>query len=140
MPTWTTVQKVKSLTRKTVTDDDIDAAEATLATTHGLIPGVERKLSDRDAYFLSLATAYQAAWMTANPDLHERLDVNTASQDGQSATFGPDALVLAPLARRALRRLSWRGTRTIGGVPPATIVNVNDDDWEDANLPWRPVE
>lgn len=139
MPEWATVPQVKALTRKTVTDEDIDVAEGILATLHGLIPGVARKVSGRDAYFLRLATAYQAAWVVANPDLFERLDVSSAGQDGQSATFKPDALVVAPLARRTLKRLSWRGVRNIGPGRPARVVNVNDDDWEDAHLAWRAV-
>lgn len=139
MPTWTTVQQVKSLTGKAVTDATIDIAEGILATLHGLIPGVERTLTGRDRYFLGMTAAYQAAWVADQPDLFERLDVSSAGQDGQSAAFKADALVLAPLARRALKKLSWKGARAIGTVAPRRVLNVNDDDWEDEHLPWRAV-
>jgi hypothetical protein len=139
MGDWANAADVTTLTGRTATEADVAMAEATLATLHGLIPGVVRTITNRDRYWLKLATAYQAAWAVANPDLFERLDVTSASQDGQSANFKPDALVVAPLARRALKRLSWRGTRTIGPTPLGRVLNVNDDDWEDTHLAWRSV-
>lgn len=74
-------------------------------------------ITRRDLYWLRQAVAFQAAWLADTPDYLERNDVDSASQDGQSAAFKPDALVVAPLVKRALKRLSWRGTRSIRPVP-----------------------
>lgn len=71
----------------------------------------------RDLYWLRQAVAFQAAWLADTPDYLERNDVESASQDGQSVTLKQDALVLAPLARRAIKKLSWRGSRSIRPVP-----------------------
>lgn len=138
MAEWATVEQIKTLTGKTVTADQRVQAVATLELHIGLIEAVERPdISDRDRYFLKLATCYQAAWLAAQADLYERNDVSSAAQDGQSAAFRPDAHTLSPLARKAIKRLSWRGPRTLN-TPRAggRIVNVNSDEYEET-LPWR---
>lgn len=114
----------------------VDFAVLTRAE-HGAGGGPLREIDDRDRYFLRLATAYQVAFMHDNPDMFSRADVTDASQDGESASFrNPDAHLLAPLARKALRRLSWRsltlpGDRTRGRTP----INVNSEEYDDS-LPW----
>lgn len=111
---WCTVATVASLTGKTVTAVDRNLAAFAIELTTGLIESVKRTdMTRRDAYWLQQAVAFQAAWLSETPDYLERNDVSSASQDGQSVTLKPDALVLAPLARRAIKRLSWRGTRSI---------------------------
>lgn len=141
---WATIADVKTLTGSTVTQDDLDRALASLGVLIGLIPGVEREdISDRDRYFLKLAACYQAAWLQDNPDLFVGKDVASASQDGESATFRRDAHVLAPLARKAVRRLSWRGLRPVmlgGGSALERGVgglrDVNSEAFDDS-LPWE---
>lgn len=106
----------------TLTGVTVDAATRSLAAqavelSTGLIEGTldERvDIVDRDLYWLKLMCAYQAAWLVAQPDYLTRNDVATASQDGQAATGGTrDWLTLSPLARKASKRLSWRGTRSL---------------------------
>jgi hypothetical protein len=41
---------------------------------------------------------------------------------GQKVVYGPDALVLAPMARKCLRRLSWRGMRASTSTAASTPV------------------
>lgn len=111
---WATVADVATLTGKTVSQAQRDQAAATIELHTGAIEAVERTAtSDRDRYWLKLATCYQSAWLAAQADLFERNDVASAGQDGESATFRPDAHTLAPLARKAIKRLSWRGPRTL---------------------------
>lgn len=142
---WATPEQVTELTGITVTEADIIRATATLEVNVGLIQGVERvNIHDRDLYFLRLAVSYQAGWMSDHPDLFVREDVLSASQDGESATFrNVDAHVLAPLARKALRRLSWRGARAAlpgGGTPYLSDVSgdVTSESFDDS-LPWVPM-
>jgi hypothetical protein len=72
------------------------------------------RFSAKDRTWLSKAICYQAAWMDAQPDMFSRVDVSNLSQDGQSfTTRDSEALTIAPLARRALSRLSWKRTRTV---------------------------
>jgi hypothetical protein len=47
--------------------------------------------------------------MEGQPDLFTRMNVKQLGQDGLSATLSGDALTLAPLAHKALNRLSWMG-------------------------------
>jgi hypothetical protein len=135
---WATVIDVTKLTGKTVTQEQRDQAVATLETHIGLIEEVERTdVSDRDRYWLKLATCYQAAWLAAQADLFERNAVTSASQDGESATFTPDAHTLAPLARKAIKRLSWRGVRSLiikAGAPRQR--DVTSEAFDDS-LAWR---
>lgn len=141
MAEWATIADVQALTGRTVDEQARALAATSIALVTGLIEGVDRtRLSDRDRYFLKTAVCFQAAWIAAQPDYLERNAVASASQDGQSATMGnPDWLVLSPLARKALKRLSWRGTRTVSTEDRQRVIaNVNSDEYED-NLDWSPV-
>lgn len=137
---WATVSDVSSLVGATVTEAQIRQAVTSLEVQIGLIQDVPRtEIRDRDRYFLKIAVCYQAAWIAAQADLLERSLVTAASQDGESASFTMDSLTLAPLARLAIRRLSWKGRRTIGpGRAPSLPVNINSDEYEET-LNWRPV-
>lgn len=142
MAKWAETTDIASLVGVTVTEATRNLAAQSIEMHTGLIEAVARPaVSGRDLYWLKLAVCYQAAWITAQPDYLERLAVSSASQDGQSATAAnPEWLTLAPLARKAIKRLSWRGTRTRAaqGERPR-IVNVNDDDYEDSLPGWSTV-
>lgn len=140
MTEWATVAQVKSITGVTVTEDQRGIAARSLETMIGLIEEVDRPdLSDRDRYFLRLATAYQAAYVKDNPDLFTRSDVTSAAQDGESANFrNADAHILAPLARKSIRRLSWRALTRPGDRNPTKAVNVNSEEYDDS-LAWKPL-
>lgn len=144
---WATKDDVKSVTGKTVTDADVALATSGIELTTGLIAEVARPdITRRDLYWLRQAVCFQAAWVADAPDYLERNDVAAASADGQSANGQHgDWLILAPLARRALKRLSWRGTRSIRPVPvddrgrvrvPAYYVPLEA---HDDLTPWRPL-
>jgi hypothetical protein len=107
---WATVDDVKNLTRIVVTADDIEPAQAIIE----LFAGTTTEASDRgllsslNLRMLRWAVAYQAAWMSQHPDVFTNVDVTQVSQDGVSATLGHEnANLVAPLAQRCLRRLSW---------------------------------
>lgn len=115
---WATIAEIKTVTGMTVDEGTRNLAAASLELVTGLIEEVERSdISDRDRYWLRQAVAFQAAWISIQADYLERSDVSSVSQDGQSAQGNPDWLVLSPLARKAIKRLSWRGVRSI--VPAA---------------------
>lgn len=142
MTQWATVADVLTLTGKTVTEEQRRQAVGTLEIKTGLIEEVERPdISGRDRYWLKLATCYQAAWVAAQADLFERNDVSSAAQDGESAAYRPDAHVLGPLARTAIKRLSWRGPRTLitpRGTAASGARDVNSEVFDD-RLPWTSV-
>ncbi len=71
-------------------------------------------ISSRDLLSLKLATCYQAAWLPSQPDALTRVNVQSTTVDGESVRFGSEAQQnLAPLAIRALKNLSWKGSRTL---------------------------
>lgn len=141
---WATVAQIKTVTGLDVTEDDRNVAVSSLETMTGLIESIDRPdISDRDRHFLKLMCAYQAAFIADNPDLFSRADVTSASQDGESANFrNVDSHLLAPLARKAMRRLSWRALRALipgGGVPTTSHGrDVNSESFDDS-LDWSPV-
>lgn len=111
---WASIADIKNVTGKDVDATTRNLAAASVELTTGLIESVERSdISARDRYWLRQAVAFQAAWISIQADYLERSDVASVSQDGQSTQGNPDWLVLAPLARRALKKLSWRGVRTM---------------------------
>jgi hypothetical protein len=146
MPKWATIEDVANVTNVVVDQKAVDRAVATLETVTGLIESVDRPdISDRDRHYLKLMTCYQTAFMHDNPDIFSRADVVAASQDGESASFrNVDSHLFAPLARKAYRRLSWRGIRALlpgGGTATSatsTAVDVNSEAFDDS-LPWAPV-
>lgn len=136
---WATIASVQTATGRVVTQPTIDLAASVIEAKTGLIQAVERTdISDRDRYWLGQAVAFQAVWLLAQPDYLERNAVSSAAQDGQSATAAnADWLTLAPMARTCLKRLSWRGVRTIASTGSRRVVaNVNSDEYEET-LDWR---
>lgn len=137
---WATPESVTVITGRTVDEAGIARAAAVIESVTGLIESVMRpETTDRDLYWLKQATSYQAAWMLDNPDVFSRADVTSAGQDGESAAFrNVDAHLLAPLARKALRRLSFRQPNRAQVDAARAAVNVNTEEFDDS-LPWRPM-
>lgn len=112
---WATLEQITTLTGRAVTEQTRTLAVSAVELSTGLIEEVYRiDLTDRDRYWLRCAVAYQAAWLLTQSDYLERNAVASVSQDGQTATAGnADWLILSPLARKAIRKLSWRNPRVI---------------------------
>jgi hypothetical protein len=139
---WATVEDVKNVTGKTVDETTRGLAAQAIELSCGLIESVPRvNMTRRDAYWLRQAVCYQAAWLASTPDYLERNDVKNVNQDGASAEGGPDWLILAPLARRAVKKLSWRGTRTVRLANADGRLPVTDAyaEAQDERQPWRPL-
>lgn len=140
--TWCTVQDVQQLTGKTVTDEDVQQATGIIEmTSGGRVASMDpTTVTARNLDWLRRAVAYQAAFMVEYPDYFSRMDVSAFTQDGTSATIRPDGLVLSPLARRCLKRLSWRGVRTVTARPGAgTRLPAYTSEAYDDSLAWKPL-
>lgn len=148
---WATVAETLAYTRITVSQDTLDSAQAMIevfadVTEDSSDAGL---ISPKNLRLLKLAVAYQAAWMTNQPDLFTRSDVGLMTQDGISFT-SPHANsgIIAPMAKRALDRLSWRRNRN-QKIRPRIPNNFAAGDWsdptnddaslEDAQLGWEPL-
>jgi len=119
MDTWTTVEQATAITNQSLTTGDLSAANAILEIWVGVTPHLKDKLRPRDVRLLEKAEAFQAAWMKYKPALLERSDTDRVIQDTLQYDKGDrDMHVLAPLAKAAIQRLSWRSARTIDPLSP----------------------
>ena len=134
----TTPAEVETLTGSTVTEANITVASSIVEVHAGRNQDVWPHLKAADARTLKLAVAFQAAWLTAHPDALTRMDVDSMSQLDQSITpRAAESLTLAPLARRMLKRLSWRGIRSVPLTTDFQRTTPSDDDVADPY--WSPL-
>jgi hypothetical protein len=124
---WATISDTLSYTKITVDQGDVDSAQAVVE----LFADVTEASSDaglispKNLRLLKMAVAYQAAWATNQPDLYTRSDVGLMTQDGISFTSPhANSAILAPMAKRAIDRLSWRRNRS-QRIRPMQPNNVN---------------
>jgi hypothetical protein len=137
--TWATAADVASLTGATVTDPQLTQANAAIELHAGrLYVDAVTRTGTRDIEWMRRACAYQAAWMLAQPDMFTRLEMQAISATGRPVPIIASALTLAPLARRALNRVSWFRSRSLhvrspfqdGLGPLSTAIVDYDDDGE----------
>lgn len=130
---FVTPSEVSTLTGRTPSADTITLAETVMDVHAGRAQEVWPYLSDADQRTLRYAIAFQAVWLDAHPEAVSSMDVESASQLDQSVTpTDADALTLAPLARRVLRRLSWRrrsGSLTLTTAFQRDVVTEDDEEW-----------
>ena len=106
---WATVDDVDDFTGVTVTEAVLLRAQDIVELFSGTTYLATENISATNLRYLSRAVAYQAGWMSEHPDLYTHMDADSISQDGASMTPGNEnASLLAPLATRYLRRLSWK--------------------------------
>lgn len=142
---WATIANVATYTGVTVTQDDVDRAQALIelfadttetASDAGLI-------SPRNLRLLTMAVSYQAGWASEHPDVYTSTDVTSYSQDGASAQQAhANAHLLAPLAKRCVDRLTWRldPWRARPATPPMPPDSGSRDSAvRDDQYPWTPL-
>lgn len=116
---WATGADVVALTGSPANEELLAMAQAHIELAIGRTEALSTaEMSVRDLEWLRRAVAYQAAWLVGQADINTRLDVSQLAQDGMQATFKEDSLILAPLAKLALGRLSWRGRGRSISVQP----------------------
>lgn len=119
---WGTVPDTLARTGLTTTDAELTTASNVVELVTGCVYAFTALpangntiplLNKRDTYWMNAATAYLVPFIRDHVDYMTRMQAKSFSQDGQSVVLDGDSLVLPPLTRRALKRLSWRGTRTM---------------------------
>lgn len=142
MAALTTPALVLTATGKTVTTAQVATAQAMIGLLTGLdLDAVPLPYSARDVRALTRAVTWQSPYVAANPNLAADLgDIASASSNGNSVTYKegtPEARLLAPLARAALSRLSWKRSRSLRMVPAkptplrsqTLLIDGDDTDW-----------
>ncbi|MGW3421290.1 hypothetical protein [Streptomyces phaeochromogenes] len=147
---WATIAETLHITRTTVDQETIDAAQFLIeifadTTEEASDAGV---ISSTNLRYLKGAVAYQTAWMTAHPDQFTNTDFESFQMDGLSVTNRhANSMILAPMAKRCIDRLSWKRNRNtyirpMGGdrnyVP--TYLNTTNADLDDSRTDWRPLD
>jgi len=122
--TWATIADCTAVTGTTPTAETLALAQSMVEDYVDREPSVE--LTTRDAAALRKAVAYQAAWLPGQPDILSRVKAKSLSQDGMSVTFDHAAdQFLSPFAQRAIKRLSWMGTRSVWTGGPVAAGSLN---------------
>ena len=107
---WATVEQALGFTGLTTTPEALLVASSivTLYSEADFAQAANTILA-RDRYWLAMATSYQAVWMPMKPGLLQLRESHTdTSADGVRTSRRSDSdIMLAPLAARALRNLSW---------------------------------
>lgn len=109
---WATVGETLTYTKITVDQADIESAQFMVEIFADVTE--DATISSKNLRLLKMAVAYQAAWISDHPDIFTHVDVSTMLQDGvQFTNAHANAGLLAPMAKRAIDRLSWRRNRSI---------------------------
>jgi hypothetical protein len=139
---WASAQDVLNATGVSVTEPRLAQAQSDIEIFSNRIYADTARIRTRDLYWLGRAVARQAAWLVGQFGLETRLDATQIQQDQVSTTLTGDGLVLAPMAARALRRVSWMRSRTVhirsaveGAGPVGNVLSDAADD----QLGWTPV-
>ena len=141
---WTDTDTVLAVTGVEATDVQILTAQAAIEVMAGRTWADTARIRPRDLYWLGRAVAYQAVWGAQQVGLESRMDLTSSTQDGVSANMTGDAVVLAPMAARAINRLSWRRSRTLHVRSPfvdgSSNYGVNPlSDGSDDDMTWNPL-
>lgn len=118
---WSTPTRALNWTGETVTQPELDRAAGVIELYAGVVlEQPEASISPVDRRWLAQAEAYQAVWMRGKPGyLTQRESHTSTSADGVSVQRQADSqAMLAPLAARTLKNLSWLGTRSVNHGGP----------------------
>ncbi len=142
---WATLQDVETFTGVTVTTAQLMQAQAIIDMFAGRTYDAQPRTGTRDQYWLKLTVCYQTAWLTAQPDLFQRIDLAAITMGSRAVALKDDSLRIAPLAAKALSKVSWMRGRSLHVQAPFTdsyggLLNPNaDSSANDLAFPWYPV-
>jgi hypothetical protein len=112
--TWASVADVLAITGQGAETVDVAMASSVIDIYANRTEAASAGLHSRDLGWLKSATAWQCVWQKDQPGYSARSVVSSYSQDGVTVSHSAEwQIALAPLAARALKNLSWKGTRTM---------------------------
>lgn len=138
MATWASISETLAYTRINVEQEDLDSAQAMIELFADVIYEQSDKISTKNARLLKMAVAYQAAWITEHPDLFTHTDIQSINQDGIFYVHTHEnSYLIAPMARRALKRLSWMRNKSIRVRPSRNkLLNRRVIDGNNPDIDW----
>jgi hypothetical protein len=112
--TWATAADVQALTGQEVTDFQVDIANMIIESLAKRVYTVAaERTGSRDIEWMKRAVAFECVWLTGQPDFFTRLDINAFTEGRRTIMLEKGGLLLAPMAKMALRNVSWLRTRSI---------------------------
>ncbi len=141
---WATPDDVVDLTGRAASPESLALAHTLIEIFAHVTPeSTDASLvSTRNLRLLTQAVSFQAAWLDTHPDVLDTMDVEGISQDGLNAQYATaNAHLLAPLADRCIKRLSWmRAPLRIGRRRQAILDRGNRDSAvHDDRYAWTPM-
>lgn len=149
---WASTSDVRSITGESVTENELADAQNVIELYAGRT-FVGSKDNDsirpKDKVWLQKAVAYQAVWQRTQPGYNSRHAVKEVNQDGAQVIYAGSSepnntalIMLAPLAQRSLKNVSWMRSRTIRVKPPSyegPHPSYGDYKRNDDHPGWRPM-
>ncbi|MGC5565336.1 hypothetical protein ACPYPG_21210 [Streptomyces sp. FR-108] len=112
--TWCSLADVQAITGKTVTAEELAAGSSVITLYANRNPAAVTGLRVRDLYWLKQACAWQSLWQAQQPGYDQNSVVSGTNQDTVQVAYESEwNITLAPLAARALKNCSWKGSRTV---------------------------
>lgn len=143
---WATLVDVVDITRNTrATAEHLAMAASVIEIYSNRTVAASGTIGARDKRWLVTAECWQAAWLASQFGYDSRIAAESVTQDGVIVQHrGQHEEDLAPLAARALKNLSWKGSNSkrvpnIDAAPrrrlmtDAEFLNENSD----ALAPWQ---
>jgi hypothetical protein len=97
------------------------------------------KVGAVDWYYLRMAVSYQTVWMTAQPDIMERIETTEIPTTRQALKIEAQAMIIGPIAKKALGRVSWLRSRALHVRSPFEDLYAASVVPFEADFPWIPV-
>ena len=141
---WATLEDVATYTGLSATTAQLIQAQAIIDMFAGRTYDAQPRTGTRDRYWLKLTVCYQAAWLTSQPDLFQRIDLAAITMGSRAVALKDDSLRIAPLAAKALSKVSWMRGRSLHVQSPfqdsfGGLLNPNADSAaNDMAFPWFP--
>lgn len=127
---WATLADVLAVTGLGAETVDLAAGSAVVTIYANRTEAASGGIHARDLEWLRQATCWQTVWQKNQPGFEARSVVSSYSQDGLTVAHAAEwNISLAPMAARALKNLSWKGSRTLKVEDvriPAGLANSRD--------------
>lgn len=149
---WASAGNVRSITGETVTETDLAIAQGIIELYSGRTYAgsvVNDSIRPKDLGWLQKAVAYQSVWQRSQPGYLTRHGIKEVNQDGAQIIYAGSSepnntafIMLGPLARRALKNVSWMRSKTINVKAPSydgDHPSYGDYKRNDEHGGWRPL-
>lgn len=111
-----TANDVFDVTGYSADDADVKKAQAIVEVFAGKPEALISNVNDLE--WMRYAVCWQVAYMTSDPgSVFEQANIESLRQNDTSIDFGDKTYAIAPLAMKAVSRLSWNRSRSVSTGP-----------------------